>query len=129
MTTCRKLTIVIADDEEANLDITLLSLKRYGHIIHAFNEGLPAWNYMKQHPDNIDIAILDNMMYTLTGIEIIRKMKQHTILQTVPIIIQSGLTGKEAIAEAIQTGADHYLEKPYKINELTKIITKLTQHT
>lgn len=117
MADIRGLRIVVAEDDDLNLFIIMKVLKDAGHIGVEFPDGHLAWNYLKDHPREVDIVILDKMMLQMHGLEVVKNMKDHATLKNIPIIIQSGDAYQDKIDEAFQAGIDRYITKPFE-NEL-----------
>jgi CheY-like chemotaxis protein len=127
MSETKGLTIVTADDDDMNLYILLKNIKDGGHTGIGFEEGDVTWDYLEAHPDEVDIVLLDKMMKTLDGLEIIRRMKAHPVLKNVPVILQSGDAVTHKINEALALGADGYLVKPYNSQQLYNLISEVME--
>ena len=117
------LRVVVADDEELMLFILMKNMNDNGYQAKGFGGGLPLWEYLQSHPNQVDIVILDKLMDDLCGIEIIKRMKNHPVLKNIPVMLQSGDINKQ---EGLDAGADHYLMKPYSNKEIIKIVGQLT---
>jgi CheY-like chemotaxis protein len=121
----QNLRIIAADDDETTLYILLRHITDGGHIGIGFEEGMPTLNHLEAHPHEVDLVILDKMMTTISGLEIIRRMKEHPILKNIPVIIQSGDAVPERIREAMDMGADGYITKPYSRDQLLALIGRV----
>lgn len=113
-----KLSVLAVDDDEDNLFILKKTLAKAERYDVAFAEdGLIAWNYLKEHPE-VDIILLDRMMPNMDGMEVAARVRKADELKHIPIIIQSGKTGSAIHSEAIEVGAYFYLTKPFSNDDL-----------
>jgi two-component system NarL family response regulator len=87
-------------------------------IIGEAENGFDAVQKIKEQPP--DVALLDIDMPGLSGIEVIRVLRKT--MPDLKIIVLSTYTKKEFIQEAMQEGANGYVAKNIKVEELIKII-------
>ena len=120
------LRVVVVDDEDINLYILERFVRDVGHDVMAFSGGIAAWEYLEQNPHNVDMVILDKMMYDMDGIEVINHMKKHDVLKTIPIIMQSGNAFPDQISAGLASGADLYLVKPYGMQDMVSAMESVT---
>jgi len=105
--------ILIIEDEQKISRFIELELKYEGYVVdQAFDgrEGLE-----KAQNNNYDLIILDVMLPSLNGMEVLRRLRQSS---EVPVIM---LTAKDEITDKVMgldIGADDYMTKPFAIEEL-----------
>ncbi|MCB1791009.1 MAG: response regulator [Gammaproteobacteria bacterium] len=116
-------TILVVDDEPFNVDILLEYLEDTGYTVETAQDGQSAWDLLEASPDEFDVVILDRMMPGLNGLQVLERIKQHPILQSVPVILQTALAAKEEILEGLQAGAYYYLTKPFDEQMLLSVLT------
>lgn len=116
------LRVVVADDEELNLFILMKNMNDNGYTAKGFGGGMLVWEYLQENPYNTDIVILDKMMDDLSGVDVIKRMKNHPILKHVPVMLQSGCVESE---EGLNAGADFYLIKPFSSNDILGAVEDL----
>ena len=111
--------ILIADDEEALVSALSERLTLKGHSVDTACDGAKAMAMLESM--KYDIIFLDHNMPELTGLEMVKKMRQsHTDSK---IVMISGYPEMEDFfARAV--GADEYLVKPLKFKEVEDIILK-----
>jgi two-component system KDP operon response regulator KdpE len=68
---------------------------------------------LKQNP--VDVAIVDLLLPGIDGIELTKSIRQWS---TLPIIILSAIGDDKKKVEALETGADDYVTKPFSIEEV-----------
>ena len=109
----QSLKIMTVDDDVINLEILNKNLKDAGFNSISFEDGDVAWEYLMQHPADVDIVLLDKMMPNLNGMEVLSRMKKNENLRNIPVILQTGDMGVEQMREGLAAGAYYYLEKPF----------------
>ena len=72
-----------------------------------------------------DLVILDVMMPGLSGIQVIRQLKQNPETTSVPVIMLSAKAQEEDIMAMLQSGADACLTKPFSLSDLVQSVEML----
>src|SRR5262249_30535100 len=85
-------------------------------------DGQSAWQLLQQ-PDAPRLAILDWMMPGMDGVEICRALRSRSTLPYVYVLMLTARGQKQDIIEALETGADDYLVKPFDHFELRARLT------
>lgn len=75
-----------------------------------------------------DVVLLDIYMPHLNGVQLCQIMRQKSQFAALPILVFSGLTGKDDIERAIRAGANAYLFKPIQDNTLLTSIESLLNY-
>lgn len=109
--------LVVEDSSSARLAI-VSSLKGIDAEIHEANDGLPAYNLLRQDPARIDLVLSDLVMKKMHGDELCAKIRNELGIKDLPIIILSSKTEKETILKLFRSGANDYLFKPFTPEEL-----------
>lgn len=113
-------TILYADDEEHIRNLVKTQLRNIGYEVLLAKDGEEALEIYKKNKDNISLVILDLVMPHCGGKQTLKKlMKQYP---EVKIIMTSGYTMGEQSGAFIKEGAKGFLQKPFKISHLSKII-------
>lgn len=107
------LTILVVDDEPAMVGALGALLGHAGHRIVAAYDGDEALRRFRSDP--IDVVLLDLAMPGLDGAQVCREMRAES--QT-PIIVVSGERDRSVPAELLELGADDYVRKPFRGDEL-----------
>lgn len=115
--------LLIVDDEPFNVDILLEYLDGANYEIETAFDGQTAWELLEAGPDHFDIVILDRMMPGLDGMQVLARIKQHPVLQNVPVILQTALAAREEILEGLKAGAYYYLTKPFDEDMLLSVLS------
>ena len=117
-------TILIVDDEEfIRLSLQqILSEEDYNVILN--ESGTEALRTVTE--EEIDLVLLDLNLPDMSGLEILRRIKQ--LQPQILTIIMTGFASVESAVEAIKLGAYDYIKKPFKADAI-KLITKLALET
>ncbi len=111
--------IAVVEDDCALKDFLVEFLESYVHDeVISFNDAVSAWQALKVEQSNIDIIITDVNMPGMSGLDLLRKIRQ-TFPQKICILI-SGYPDNERLARAL--GADAYLAKPFKLEEFSFLV-------
>lgn len=123
----REKPIIIAADSDPEVHKAIqIALENDYTIINA-NNGKEVLDLVKQHPDTI-IIIMDPTMPELDGIQATKILKADFSTYHLPIIILTEQIDFEDIVEAVESGADDYMHKPFKPKELqARIIMNIRQ--
>ena len=116
-------SILVVDDNPDNVDIIRHYLEARGYPITVAHDGEQALGlYETVRPS---IVLLDVMMPGRDGWEVCRIMKQHPALgKHVRIIMVTALDEWDDKRQALQTGADDYVEKPFDLSKLAATVER-----
>jgi putative two-component system response regulator len=111
------LVVLAVDDDMINLKLLKSMLLKSGHVkevIEAKN-GSDAIGALKSR-DDIDLILLDIIMPIMGGIEMLKVVRADDNLRQLPIIVLT--TDETKKAEALECGANGFLMKPIRNNDL-----------
>src|ERR1700720_2909993 len=112
MTTKAK-RILLAEDEVALRDFVSRNLRARGFEVLEASNGLEAVALWER--ENPHLLILDIMTPRMDGLEVCRRVRQHS---AVPIIVLTALDAESYKVAALGLGADDALTKPFGVQEL-----------
>ena len=72
-----------------------------------------------------DLLITDWMMPRKDGLTLVKEMKQHDALKRVPVVFLTAKAAPRDVIAGINSGARHYLTKPFKPDELIAKVKKV----
>ncbi|EOQ87811.1 response regulator receiver domain protein [Leptospira yanagawae serovar Saopaulo str. Sao Paulo = ATCC 700523] len=119
-------SILVVDDSPAVLKIVRLALSSQGHNILIASSGESALETLKSNP-NIDLGIFDYNMPGLSGNELIKESKKIIKNSKFKILVLSSEKKPEVISKALFDGADGWIVKPFKNEELIKNVSELVE--
>lgn len=115
--------VLIVDDEETltwSMSKSLAKDKDKYEVIVA-NSGKEALNILKQN--NIDLVISDIRMPDMNGLDLLVQIKKE--YPKTKVIIMTAYGSSDVQKEANRRGSLYYIEKPFEINEIRKVIIDL----
>ncbi|UEG53700.1 response regulator transcription factor [Mucilaginibacter daejeonensis] len=108
------MAILLIEDEPNVVSVIKRGLAEHGHEVSAASNGLTGLQMALNH--SFDLVILDVMLPGLDGIQICRRIREKD--KNIPILMLTALNSTDNIVTGLDTGADDYLVKPFKIAEL-----------
>ncbi len=106
--------VLIADDEPDVRCVLKLLITGEGYTVIEADNGETALRVLKE--SQVDILLLDLMMPVLSGIEVLRRLKD--LSNTMPVIVITGCGSADAAIEAGRYGACGFLTKPVRNDEV-----------
>jgi PAS domain S-box-containing protein len=109
--------ILAADDDALSLRLLQLSLEKWGHEVVTATDGNLAWKALLEDL-SIGVAIIDLNMPGVDGLELCRLAREAFGERVVYIIVLTARRGAESMLQGFAAGADDYLTKPFRPDEL-----------
>jgi two-component system chemotaxis response regulator CheY len=115
--------VLVVDDFATMRKIIKNVLKQISieNVVEA-ESGKHALSVMKN--DQVDLIISDWIMPEMTGIEFLKACKSDDVYKTIPFIMVTAEAQKDNIMEAIKSGVDNYIVKPFTPDKLKDAIEK-----
>lgn len=111
--------ILVVDDESSMRQLLEIALGKEGYRVKAAESGQKAIKILSK--DSFDLVISDIRMPDMTGVEVLRYVKD--LSQEIPVIMITAYASTETAVEALRLGAYDYITKPFKIEELKNTIS------
>jgi len=118
----KEFNILIADDDESNLDLLMQLLKSVGFKTCVAHDGEEAVKVFKK--ENPDAVLMDYHMPKADGFQAAQKIKSTPKGKDVPIIIITASALDQTHENAVQAGADALIKKPYIEDDLLEEMRK-----
>jgi DNA-binding response OmpR family regulator len=124
-------SILVVDDNEDNAHIIRDYLEARGYPIHVAYNGDEAMElFAREKPS---LVLLDVMMPGRDGWQVCREMKDSEWGRGVRVVMVTALQDWTDKRQAIETGADDFVEKPFELARLAMVVERnaaqLTQKT
>jgi CheY-like chemotaxis protein len=103
--------ILFIDDEQALVDIGKLSLKKMGYNVFATTSCVEALKIFSEEPFDFDLVITDQTMPEMSGLELIKKLRD--IRMDIPVILCTGHSDYINEKNAHLSGIKKLLMKPF----------------
>jgi two-component system copper resistance phosphate regulon response regulator CusR len=108
------MAILVVEDEPNVVSVIKRGLSEYGFEISVATDGLTGLQMATSHP--FDLIILDVMLPSMDGVQVCKRIREQN--QNVPILMLTALDSTENIVTGLDSGADDYMVKPFKMAEL-----------
>jgi len=117
--------ILIVDDVYSELQLMQNALAPLGHDIITAMDGLEAEK--KIIDEKPDVVVLDVLLPQKNGFQICRDIKNKEETKNIPIILVSSKNQDSDKFWGKKQGADEYLAKPFKPQELIEVVVKFLE--
>lgn len=117
--------ILIIEDDTSLTELLTYGLEEEGFSVDICHDGLEGLTFALQNLH--DIILLDRMLPNLSGEEILKRMRYHTI--NTPVIFVTAIGDSSEKINGLDLGADDYLVKPFDIGELLARIRSVMRRT
>ena len=118
-------TILVADDSEDTRELLFQLLVAQGYRVICAEDGAQALDALASQP--IDVALLDVMMPRRTGFDVCQAIKAHPGTRLIAVVLVTGLARAEDRIRGIESGADDFLLKPVRKEELLARVRSLVR--
>ena len=111
--------ILIVDDSSTMRRIIGNVVMQLGFSKENYDEaedGLKAWNLLKEN--NYDVILTDWNMPNMNGLELVKKVRMEGTHIKTPIIMITTEGGKNEVIEALKSGVNNYIVKPFPAETL-----------
>ena len=116
-------TILIIEDEEAIRAMVSNFLSMANFQVMEAESGEQAFNLI--YNNKPDLILLDWMLPTISGIEILRKLRRDDLTKSIPVIMLTAKSTEDNLISGLKSGADDYITKPFSPKELLARIESL----
>jgi PleD family two-component response regulator len=110
------LRILIVEDDGQIGPLMQRVLERAGHAATLLPGGLNAVQTARQIQP--DVILLDLELPDISGMDVCRRLREDPLLSSVPVLIVTGQASLERKLEGFSLGADDYITKPFRAQEL-----------
>ncbi|MGZ4403096.1 MAG: response regulator transcription factor [Gaiellaceae bacterium] len=114
--------VLVVDDEAPLRELIVVTLGD-GFRCEEASDGESALVQLRDSPS--DLVFLDVMLPGLGGIDVLREIRADPALQDVGVVVVSAWQAPEDIALALDNGADSFLPKPFRVEDVLSIAEEL----
>lgn len=108
------MNILLVEDEPTVISLIQRGLAEQNISVSVALDGSTGLQMARNH--NFDLVLLDIMLPGLNGIEVCKALRKENI--NTPILMLTALGSTENVVTGLDSGADDYLAKPFKLSEL-----------
>jgi DNA-binding NtrC family response regulator len=117
--------ILVVDDDKDICRLNADILKCSGYHVDTVEDGAIAWEKLQKQ--DYDLIITDNDMPTLSGMELLKKLRAARM--PLPVIMATGKSPKDIFSQLPQLKPAVMLQKPYTVDELMETVKEALDAT
>jgi len=118
-----RIKLLIVDDEKIAIKNLEHVLKKEGYEIKTTSSGQNALKLLSRY--DFDIVLTDLKMEKVDGMQILKRCKETN--PDLEVIMITGYATVETAIEAMKHGAYHYIAKPFKLDEVRKVVREASE--
>jgi CheY-like chemotaxis protein len=103
--------ILLVDDDPTIRTLARVLLEKAGYRVTEVGDGPAAIEHFTDGKE-CALVVLDLALPTLSGLEVLSRLRSTVSTASVPVVVLTGSEGDEAEVEAMDAGADDYIRKP-----------------
>jgi DNA-binding response OmpR family regulator len=119
--------VLVADDDAWILRMVATVLEKRGYSVETAVDGEDALARALAHTP--DLLITDVMMPKMDGWSLVRQLRSHADLALLPVIFLTALSSEDDRIRGFRLGADDYVTKPFRFEELDLRVAKTLRRT
>ena len=123
--TTRLCHILVADDEPHIGRIIKMKLEQGPFRVSLAYDGQEALDFINGE-DPVDLALLDLMMPRMSGLDVLREVREQERFKQLPCIILTAGGDAKHERDALALGATQFLTKPFSPKKLYALVARLT---
>jgi DNA-binding response OmpR family regulator len=117
--------ILVADDEPHIGRIIKMKLEQGPFKVSVAYDGQEAIDFVNDG-EAVDLVLLDLMMPKLSGLDVLRQIRQQERFKSLPCIILTAGGDAKHERDALELGATQFLTKPFSPKKLYALVARLT---
>lgn len=115
--------ILIAEDDPSISRLIAYKFEKENYKIKVIEEGDKVLEEIKFADADYDALVLDLMLPVLDGMQVLKKIRKENI--NIPVLVLSAKSQEEDILKGLNAGADEYITKPFRPDELLLRLKKM----
>ena len=117
--------ILVADDEPHIGRIIKMKLEQGPFRVTLAYDGEEALDFVN-NGEQVDLVLLDLMMPKLSGLDVLRRIREQEKFKSLPCIILTAGGEAKHERDALELGATQFLTKPFSPKKLYALVARLT---
>lgn len=110
--------IIIAEDDKTIRKIMAKAMGKLAGSIIECDNGMEAWDALKNNRGQIELIISDWMMPEIDGFQLLKMAKEDENFESIPFIMLTAKDHDDDVLQGFEQGADDYIRKPCNIAEV-----------
>jgi len=127
--THRAAVVLLAEDNEADVELTQLSIKQTGRPIelHTVEDGEQCMAFLRKQGRFIDaptpqLVLLDLHMPRMNGLEVLKAVREDVLLRHLPVVVLTTSTNDVDVESAYARCCSGYIVKPMGFSDFVRVI-------
>jgi CheY-like chemotaxis protein/DNA-binding XRE family transcriptional regulator len=127
--------VLLVEDSPADVELTLRAFKlaKFANPVRVVRDGEEALEYLwasgrhasRQGEVRPQLVLLDLMLPGISGIEVLRRLRDHELTRSLPVVVLTGSRQDRNIIECARLGASNYLIKPVSFDTFCEVTSRL----
>jgi twitching motility two-component system response regulator PilH len=117
--------ILVVDDSITEREVMKNGLEDEGYSVTIAKDGEEALEILKK--EKFDCILLDVIMPKINGFQVCREIKKDEFTKDIPVILVTSKGQESDMFWGKKQGADDYIVKPFKIDDLVKIVKRFVK--
>lgn len=117
--------VLVVDDSEINREVAQRILHQQGADVVLAEDGQAALDWLRVHPGDVDIVLMDVQMPVLDGIEATRELRRMPQFDDLPIVALTAGAFKSQQEAAQAVGMTDFISKPFDVPSTVALIQRL----
>ncbi|MHC4991359.1 MAG: response regulator transcription factor [Planctomycetota bacterium] len=105
--------ILIVEDDPLSRDLLERALRSKGFQTSATEDGAACLEWLEH--DETDLILLDVSMPGMSGLDVLRTIRERQASDQLPVILVSALTDSDDVIAGLEAGANDYVVKPVNL--------------
>ena len=124
------LPILLIEDNPMDVDLTRRAFVRHNlanplEVLRDGQEALDFFSSWRTSDLPPSVVLLDLKLPKVSGLEVLRTIREHSVLGTVPVVVLTSSSEDVDVHEAYLLGANSYIVKPVSFGEFTETVRQL----
>ncbi len=108
--------IYVVEDDNSIRELILYALEGQNYLAKGFGKPSDFWKAMEE--ERPKLVLLDIMLPEQDGMEILKELKNQSRTREIPVIMLTAKDSEYDMVTGLDTGADDYMTKPFRMMEL-----------
>jgi len=113
--------VLVVDDDRGSRDLVSFALRRAGFDVLDAPSGQAALDIVRN--EAVALIVLDMGMPGMSGAEVVQALRSQPETATLPVLLMTGSGDENSVIEGLAAGADDFLLKPVRLDELVARIS------
>uniref|UniRef100_A0A7N1A4Y1 Uncharacterized protein n=1 Tax=Kalanchoe fedtschenkoi TaxID=63787 RepID=A0A7N1A4Y1_KALFE len=113
--------VLLVENDESTRHVVSALLRNCSYEVTAVANGMQAWEILEGTSIQVDIVLTELTIPVLSGMSLLRKIKEHRTHKNMPVIIMSSHDSMGVVFKCLSKGAVDFLVKPIRKNELKNL--------